>query len=223
MLGGDGACRRCGWGIAWCVSVCVEAKTGLCLQTKNSVAFVVTPIHFGLCQNQTSELSNKFRFNTEDIMHLPSPPPLSWDGVLPWALVWPEELWEEPVLDVEVNWGLRVAVVGGVFGGSDFGAEVDDEWVSGRTEVDVFVDSVVFVFAGAAWATCVGLVGREWDVLACVVNLSVWFLLLSASVGMLVSTERERDHYAIILQLTTSGKDTKCRFHTSPLLNVIII
>lgn len=43
----------------------------------------------------------------------------------------------------------------------------------------------------------------------CVVKLSVRFLLLLASEGVtvLVSTEREREYYAITLYLTAVGKD----------------
>lgn len=129
--------------------------------------------------------------------------------------------WEEPVLDVEVDWVLTVAVV---FGGSGVGAEVDERVVGWAgcfvIKMDVFVGSVVFaVLTGAVWAVSGGLVGMEagrmWcDVVArvsgtgaCVVKLFIRFVLFSASEGvvLLVSTEREREHYVIMF--ITVGKD----------------
>lgn len=69
-----------------CVCVRVERRTGLCWKTKNSVAFVVKPVHFWLCQRPGSESSRTNIYtNTEDIRHLLSPPMLSWEGVLSWA------------------------------------------------------------------------------------------------------------------------------------------
>lgn len=92
MLGGDSACRRCrreGGGDACgvclcpCPCVCVDVRAGLCWKTKNSIAFVVQPIHSWLCQYPGSEASSRDSYtNTEDIMHLLS---LSWEG-LAWDL-----------------------------------------------------------------------------------------------------------------------------------------
>lgn len=71
-----------------CVSVCT-AKDWLVLETKNSISFVVKPIHFWLCQYPGSEQSRTNSYtSTEGIMHLPSPSTLSCDGLLAWELVW---------------------------------------------------------------------------------------------------------------------------------------
>ncbi len=90
-------------GDAWCVfvSACVEARTGLCWKTKNSVAFVVKPIPLWLCQYPGSESSRTNSYtNTGDIMHLLSPPTVRRETVSTGGLGWAEGL-----LVVDFGWG----------------------------------------------------------------------------------------------------------------------
>lgn len=81
------------------VCVCVEAMTGLCWKTMNSVVFVVKPVHF-------SELSRGSLYtSTEVILHSQSPPMLSWDGLSAWVLAWTEVLLSG-VAAVDFSWAL---------------------------------------------------------------------------------------------------------------------
>lgn len=137
-VNGGGGCVVC-----VCVSVCT-AKDWLVLETKNSISFVVKPIHFWLCQYPGSEQSRTNSYtSTEGIMHLLSPSTLSSDGLLVWELVWMlgwvdclldcevfdvgwevEAFWTEAVLEFVLDLVVVALVIDSGFVGSDAGAEV---------------------------------------------------------------------------------------------------